>query len=138
GIMNWRHAVEAIMCGANATAICTAFMLRGFEILKGMEEGLRKFMEEQSYSSVDELRGIVVDKIALTPSEINVLDAVAKVDSEKCNGCGLCAKPAHCGFEMRAISLVDGIAVVDEPQCIGCETCASICPVDAITMIIKE
>jgi dihydroorotate dehydrogenase/Pyruvate/2-oxoacid:ferredoxin oxidoreductase delta subunit len=138
GIMNWQHVVEAIMCGATATAICTAFMIRGFEIIKDMERGLRNFMAEQDYNSIDEFHGIFLTKIALTPSEINVVDAVACIDAEKCNGCGLCIKPAHCGLERRAIRLSDGIAVVDEPQCIGCETCASICPTDAITMRIKD
>lgn len=138
GIMNWKHVVEAIMCGATATSVCTAFMVRGFEILRKMEKGLLNFMKEQSYSSIEEFRGILLDKVALTPSEINVIDAVARVEPEKCNGCGLCAKPAHCGLERRAIKLVNGKAVIDEAQCIGCETCASICPAGAITMIIKK
>lgn len=138
GISNWRHVVEAVMCGATATSICTAFMLHGFEILKEMETGLRGFMEEQGYQSLEEFRGIVLDNIALTPAEITVFDAFARVDPERCNGCGLCAKPAHCGLDRIAITLRDEIAVVDEAQCMGCETCASICPVDAITMIVKK
>lgn len=138
GIMNWQHVVEAIMCGATATAICTAFMIRGFETIKNMELGLKRFMREQGYKLIDEFRGTFLNQIALTPSEIDVADAVARVDDRKCNGCGLCIKPAHCGLDRRAIRLLDGIAVVDELQCIGCETCASICPTEAITMIIKD
>jgi dihydropyrimidine dehydrogenase (NAD+) subunit PreA len=138
GIMDWRHAVEAIMCGASATAMCTAFMLYGFEILKDMARGLEIFMEEQGYQSLGEFRGILVDRIALTPSEIEVFDAVARVESDKCNGCGLCIKPAQCGLERRAITLQDEVAVVDERQCSGCETCAGICPVGAITMVVKN
>jgi dihydropyrimidine dehydrogenase (NAD+) subunit PreA len=137
GIMNWQHACETIMCGATAVSGCTVFMLRGFEVLKQMEEGIRTFMKEQAYGFVDEFRGILVDKIALTLDEITVSDAVARVDPEKCNGCGLCTKPAHCGRTNRAINLVDGKASVDEIQCLGCETCVSICPVNAITMVIK-
>ena len=138
GIMNWKHAVEAIMCGATATSICTAFMLYGFEILEDMIAGLKRFMEEQDYRSTKAFRGIIVDRIALAPSEVTVFDAVARVDPEKCNGCGLCAKPAHCGLDRRAITLQDEIAVVDEGQCSGCETCASICPAEAIIMIVKR
>jgi len=138
GIMNWKHGVEAIMCGATATAICTAFMLYGFEILEDMIAGLNSFMEEQGYRSIKAFRGIIVDQIALAPSEVTVFDAVARVDPKKCNGCGLCAKPAHCGLNRRAMSLQEEIAVVDEGQCSGCETCASICPAGAITMIVKR
>ena len=138
GIMNWRHVVEAIMCGATATAICTAFMIKGFEIIRRIELGLRKFMEAQGYKSIDDFRGIFLDKVALTFSEIDVNDVVARVNAEKCTGCGLCTKPAHCGLERKAIHLADGIATVDASQCIGCETCASICPADAIAMIPKD
>ncbi|MBU0464656.1 MAG: 4Fe-4S binding protein [Proteobacteria bacterium] len=139
GIMNWKHAVEMIMCGASATAICTAFMIHGFGILKDMQKGLKKFMDESGYSSIEDFKGVFLDKFALTPSEITVLDAVASIAAEKCNGCGLCTKPAHCGLERRAISLVGGKAIIDdESQCLGCETCASVCPVDAITMILKK
>ncbi|MFC1930097.1 4Fe-4S binding protein [Chloroflexota bacterium] len=138
GIMNWQHVVEDIMCGATATASCTIYMLRGYEVLAKMEKGLRKFMEDQGYSTIEEFRGIILDKVALSFAEIDVKHVVAQVDSEKCNGCGLCLKPGHCGLEMRAIGMVDGKAFVNEAQCVGCETCASLCPVNAITIIIQK
>jgi len=137
GIMTWRHIVEAIMCGASATAICTAFMIRGFEIIKDMEAGLREFMRTEGYQSLWEFRGVLLDKLALTPSEITVQDALAEVDPEKCNGCALCTKPAHCGRYKRAIYMEGGVANIDEIQCLGCETCASICPMDAISMNVR-
>ena len=116
----------------------SAFMIKGFEIIQEMELGLNKFMAEQGYESIDEFKGTFLNKVALTLSEIDVYDVVAGINAEKCTGCGLCTKPAHCGLEKRAIHLLDGIAVVDESQCIGCETCASICPTDAITMIPRD
>jgi dihydropyrimidine dehydrogenase (NAD+) subunit PreA len=138
GIMGWKHIVEAIMCGAAATAICSAFAIRGFGIIRRMREGLIRFMEEEGYDSLEEFRGLFVNKVALTPGEIRVFDVVAKVDREKCNGCGLCAKPAHCGLSERAIKIISNKAVVDEGECLGCETCASICPETAITMVRKK
>lgn len=138
GIMGWRHIVEAIMCGAAATAICSAFVIRGFGIIRRMREGLIRFMEEEGYDSLEEFKGLFVNKVALTPGEIRVFDVVAEVDREKCNGCGLCAKPAHCGLSERAIKMIGNKAVVDEKQCLGCETCASICPEKAIKMVKKE
>ena len=58
-------------------------------------------------------------------------------DPEKCNGCALCTKPAHCGRYKRAIYMEGGVANIDEIQCLGCETCASICPMDAISMNVR-
>jgi dihydropyrimidine dehydrogenase (NAD+) subunit PreA len=138
GIMNWKHIVEAIMCGATATAVCTAFMIHGFGIIKEMTAGLHSFMEHENYHSINEFKGKFLEKIALTPSEISIADAVAVIDSKKCNGCGLCAKPAHCGLEKRAISLNFGKAYVDKEQCSGCETCVSICPLGAVTMRVAN
>ena len=134
--MNRRDFLKA--GGATAAAICTAFMVRGYRILKKINVGLTKFMDEQGYSSVTDFRSLFLDKVAISPSEITVYDAVAKVDSEKCDGCGLCTRPAHCGLERRAITLVDKKAVIEEAQCIGCETCASICPPGAITMEVMK
>lgn len=138
GIMKWWHVVEAIMCGAGAAAICTAFMIHGFEIIKDMLIKIQEFMDAQGYRSLVDFRGAFLDKIALTPSEIEVHDALARLDPEKCNGCGLCTKPAHCGRTRRAIDIQDGIAFIDDSQCIGCETCASICPVNAIYIQVQN
>ena len=135
GIMKWQHIVEAIMCGATAAAICTAFMIHGFEIIADMLVGLQSFMQQQNYNGIDEFRGKFLERIALTPSDIKIEDRVAAVDEEECTGCGLCAKPAHCGLEKRAVRMDHGKAVIDNKQCIGCETCASICPVKAIKMV---
>ncbi len=140
GIMNSTHVIEAIMCGATATASCRVYMLHGFEVLREMEEGLRKFMEKQHYSSPEEFRGIFIgNREMLTHGTgTTILDAFARIDPEKCNGCGLCVKPAQCGINRRAISMVNKKAVVDDTQCSGCETCASVCPVDAVTMVVKR
>ncbi len=135
GIMKWVDVVETIMCGATATAACTLFMIRGFETLKDMEWNLRKFMEEQGYSHIEEFRGVLVDQMEMTHSNLKVCDVVAKVDKEKCTGCGLCLKPAHCGWQRRAIHMEDEVAIIDEEQCLGCETCASLCPTNAIEMV---
>ena len=54
----------------------------------------------------------------------------AKVDSEKCTGCGSCVD--ECPSE--AISMADGCAVVDAGACIDCGVCVDACPVEAIDM----
>lgn len=54
----------------------------------------------------------------------------AKVDPEKCIGCGDCVD--ECPTE--AISMVDDKAVVDEEACVDCGACVDVCPSEAITM----
>ncbi len=54
----------------------------------------------------------------------------AKVDEEKCTGCGSCVEV--CPTE--AISLEDGKAVINEDECVECGVCAEECPEGAISI----
>ncbi len=54
----------------------------------------------------------------------------AKVDVEKCIGCGDCVD--ECPTD--AITMKDDKAVVDEEACIDCGACVDVCPSEAITM----
>jgi len=54
----------------------------------------------------------------------------AKIDSEKCTGCGICVDVCP----LEAISLNDGIAVIDEDTCTECGLCVNECPNDAIRL----
>lgn len=54
----------------------------------------------------------------------------AKVDDDKCIGCGACADACP----TSSITLPDGVAVVDADTFIDCGTCVSVCPQGAITL----
>ncbi|MHC4560061.1 MAG: 4Fe-4S binding protein [Planctomycetota bacterium] len=54
----------------------------------------------------------------------------AKVDEEKCTGCGACIE--ECTSD--AINMVDEKAVVDEGECIDCGICVDACEEEAISM----
>ncbi len=56
-------------------------------------------------------------------------DAVAHVDVQRCNGCGVCIDSCP----ENAISM-NGVAVIDEGRCTGCGDCIDACPLDAITL----
>ncbi|MDI3484206.1 MAG: hypothetical protein PWQ74_793 [Methanobacteriaceae archaeon] len=53
-----------------------------------------------------------------------------KVDSEKCKGCGTCAR--FC--PTSAIRLEDGTATIDTSICIGCGACVNVCEEGAIKL----
>ena len=60
---------------------------------------------------------------------------IIRIDENKCNGCGLCASACAEG----AIQMVDGKArLVSEIFCDGLGACLGECPVDAISIELRE
>ena len=60
---------------------------------------------------------------------------IIRIDSDKCNGCGLCAQACHEG----AIGMVDGKArLLRDDYCDGLGDCLPACPTGAITFVERE
>jgi dihydroorotate dehydrogenase/NAD-dependent dihydropyrimidine dehydrogenase PreA subunit len=128
GISTWEHAVEYIMFGASLCMIFTKVMLDGFDAIRGINEGIQVFMEENGYNAIDEMRGLSLKYVVPNSALDYEIGPPAKVDAEKCSGCGACAKIAYC----RSILLTEGKAGVDAETCECCGLCASLCPRSAI------
>ena len=60
---------------------------------------------------------------------------IVKINEDKCNGCGACAKACHEG----AIGMMDGKAVLlRDDYCDGLGDCLPVCPMDAISFEERE
>ena len=52
------------------------------------------------------------------------------IESEKCDGCGLCVGVCHCG----ALTMVDKtINIIETVECDWCTDCEAVCPTGAIS-----
>jgi len=57
GIQTWKDVVEYLLAGANAVQIGSAITWRGLSVFKEILFGLRQYMIEKGFSSIDEIVG---------------------------------------------------------------------------------
>jgi len=142
GIETWRDVVEFILLGATSVQVCTAAMHYGFGIVREMEAGLVKFMDERGYNTIYDFAGKALPNVKEW-KELNLKHkVVASINEDKCIGCQLCYIACEDGAH-QAIGL-DTDATnrkphIIEENCVGCNLCSLVCPVEqCITMVKKD
>lgn len=138
GIETWRDVVEYILLGATSVQVCTAVMHYGFGIVREMEAGLRRFMEERGYTTIYDFAGKALPNVTEWKHLNLKHKVVAQINPEKCIGCKLCYIACDDGAH-QAIGLSADpnirIPEVIEENCVGCNLCSLVCPVEqCITM----
>ena len=78
GIANWQDAVEMVMCGGNLLGICSETLINGYDIVRPMIQGMKTFMEERNYHSLDDYRGFLVSKVK-TSAEVTLHSGYAHI-----------------------------------------------------------
>lgn len=78
GITNWRDAVEMVMCGGNLLGVCSETLISGYDIVRPMIQGMKDFMEQHHYQSLDEFRGIIVSELK-TSADVTLHDGYARI-----------------------------------------------------------
>lgn len=126
GIASGRDAAEMFMAGASAVQICTEAILKGPSVYGKIAGELNAFLDSHGYSSVNEIRGLTLRKMAERTFSTRAVPPV--VNTETCIGCGNCVR--SCPYQ--AIRLQDKTAQIDATACFGCGLCVSRCPVHSI------
>jgi dihydropyrimidine dehydrogenase (NAD+) subunit PreA len=90
GISTWRDAAEFILLGAHSVQLCTAPMHWGFRIVEDLIDGLKNWMDEKGFRTLDDFRGLSVPRIQEWKHLNLNYKIVAKIDPQKCIGCDLC------------------------------------------------
>jgi len=124
GVTCAEDVIKLIMAGASCVGMVGTPILKGLDVFDKIDSGLRDWMSENGIHSWDEIRGCIQPKL----HPVTHTDFRAKVDKEKCIGCGLCVKSCYAG----ALSLKDKKSTVDYRYCSGCGVCQSVCRKDAI------
>ncbi len=131
GIRNAQDIIEYFMAGASAVQLQTEVMLRGPGIFRKLEDGVKTWLSEHGYSSLDDIKGKALKYLGKENTE----PYIAVVDEELCNGCRLCEPVCTAvSYEVNPAIRIDdeGKARVDKALCQGCGWCQVVCAPGAI------
>ena len=135
GIATWEDAAEFLLLGASTLQLCTEVMVRGYDVINDLKDGLSNYMEDHGFTSIADMRGLALKKLRALSDLSTAYKVVSSVDESKCVKCDICYISCRdAGYQ--AISLrEDRIPIVDEEKCTGCSLCYQVCPVwDCVAM----
>jgi dihydropyrimidine dehydrogenase (NAD+) subunit PreA len=133
GIWTWEDVVKVTMVGAYTVQTCNAILYgtKGYGAIKDFNDGVARFLEENGYKSLDEIRGKTLNQISRwtdAPRESNVWSVI---DPEKCTGCRMCLN--WCFTDALEVYELNGKTKVriNRDKCDACGLCVSLCPKNA-------
>ncbi len=130
GIFDWEDAIAFIMSGARVMQIGSVLMLKGYEWLPRVIDGIAKFLDDHHYPDLNAIYGMASRKATATYNDhFKVKNIHAIVDDEKCTRCWNCI--SSCFY--NAMRRGDDSVITHIENCIGCELCYNVCPFDAIS-----
>ncbi len=131
GVSSGEDVIEFFMAGASLVEVCTAAILKGPHIYGKIAEETGQWLEAHGYSSLDEVKGLYLEKYREGQPVVTALELTAYVKEDACKACGQCEKV--CQFDALHAPLKQ-IARVEVEKCAACGLCVSVCPFDALEM----
>jgi dihydropyrimidine dehydrogenase (NAD+) subunit PreA len=124
------------LLGSSTVQVATEVMLRGYNIVEDMTDGLQEYMRTHGFDRIDQMVGKAIPAYTDWGHLDMNYETVAKIDADKCIGCQLCVAACHDGAHQCIHPQQDTrVPHVDESECVGCNLCQIVCPVpECITM----
>ncbi len=83
GVHSAEDALKALMAGADVTHLCSVLLQQGPQALAEIEQGMREWMTEHEYQSVQQLKGSVCRDRAIDPSAYDRANYVQVMHSHR-------------------------------------------------------
>ncbi len=90
GISGWRDAAEFILLGCHSVQLCTAPMHWGFRMVEDMIDGLKNWMDEKGFKTIEDFRGLSIPRVTDWKNLNLNYKIVARINADRCIGCELC------------------------------------------------
>ncbi len=78
GVSTWQDAVEYAMVGADLVGACTRTITHGFGFMPEFITGVKKYLQDNGFSSLREVRDVLVPAITAAP-ELTIYDGTARL-----------------------------------------------------------
>ncbi len=129
GIDSGLRAAKMFMAGASAVQVCTEAIVNGPSVYKKINEELNKFLDENGYESVNDIKGLTAQVVK---EEANFNTVVPTVIEENCTTCGLCI--TSCVYDAISYNESRDYIVIDPDKCAGCGLCITRCNFGALKL----
>lgn len=137
GVSDWKDTVEYISVGADVVQICTEVMINGFGIIDKLKSGLTEYLSRKNFSSLNEIRGIALNKITTHDKLDRSYKTSAKINYDKCKNCGTCINICNNSGGDAFYYDTKNTITIDEQKCTGCSLCNYTCPNQALYMSVN-
>lgn len=134
GVSSWEDAAKYMLAGASTVQVCSSIIVEGFGVIPRIVSGLEKYLEAKGCHAAQDICGRGRDRMLSLDRIARGGSSHARIDAEKCRGCGRCAVQCFSEAIMRS---QDGKFQVEQERCSGCGLCCEprVCPAGALGFI---